>query len=112
MWQRSLWVSAPYVAALPMAQCPLWVSALYGSALPIGQHSVGQRPVWAEQPGRPAVLDPRRLPGGSALCSYGRAALRAAFEGRFLEREKDSAQWSARSAPGGPRPGTVSPWGP
>eukprot|EP00076_Gallus_gallus_P033346 XP_024998884.1 semaphorin-4A-like [Gallus gallus] len=55
-----------------------------------------------------AVFTSQWLPGGSALCSYGRAALRAAFEGRFLEREKDSAQWSARSAPGGPRPGTCS----
>ncbi|XP_072214444.1 semaphorin-4A [Excalfactoria chinensis] len=55
-----------------------------------------------------AVFNARWSPG-SALCSYGRAALRAAFEGRFLEREKDSAQWSARSAPGGgPRPGSCS----
>ncbi|XP_052521274.1 semaphorin-4F isoform X2 [Tympanuchus pallidicinctus] len=47
--------------------------------------------------------------GGSALCSFSRAALRAAFEGRFLEREKENAAWSVRSAPSGEaRPGSCS----
>ncbi|XP_031464585.1 semaphorin-4A, partial [Phasianus colchicus] len=59
------------------------------------------------------VFEAQWLPGGSALCSFSRAALRAAFEGRFLEREKDGAAWSPRSAPsGGARPGScsVAPW--